>query len=242
MSLPDAKTLYDVVEATWPSASVTTLGPATIRDGQGGGKRVCAATVQGAFTEADLDAAEAAMIGLRQGKLFMIRDGDDALDAALATRGYDVIDPVTMYAAPATDIAVQRPPRTAAIAAWEPLRIMEEIWQAGGIGPARIDVMHRAEGPKTGFISRWNDKPAGTSFLAMHEGIGMVHALEILPFQQRQGVGRFLMQRAAFWVLDHGGHTLSVICTTANAAANGLYASLGMTVVGQYHYRQKTKD
>ncbi|MGR3634699.1 MAG: GNAT family N-acetyltransferase [Shimia sp.] len=242
MTLPTVLTLYDVTEANWPPAERFDVGPFTIRDGQGGGKRVEAATVNGDFDGAELDAAEAAMAALGQGKLFMIRDGDGALDAALAERGYGVIDPVNIYAAPAADIATERPPRTAAIPGWEPLKIMEEIWASGGIGPARINVMKRAKGPKTGFVSRWNDKPAGTSFLAIHEGIGMVHAVEILPFQRRQGVGRFLMRRAAFWVLDQGGHTLSVICTQANDGANGLYASLGMSVVGQYHYRQKPTD
>ncbi len=242
MSLPDIQMLYDVCEATWPPATVSSVGPVTVRDGQGGGKRVSAATVEGAFTEADLDAAEDAMLALGQGKLFMVRAGEAALDAALAARGYEIVDPVNVYAARAEDIATERPPRTAAIPGWEPLKIMEEIWAAGGIGPARIDVMKRAKGAKTGFVSRWNDKPAGTSFMAMHDGIGMVHAVEILPHQRRQGVGRFLMRRAAFWVLEQGGHTLSVICTQENAGANGLYASLGMTVVGQYHYRQKTTD
>jgi ribosomal protein S18 acetylase RimI-like enzyme len=89
-------------------------------------------------------------------------------------------------------------------------------------------------------ISRWNDKPAGASFLAMHEGIGMVHSLEILPHQRRQGVARFLMQRAAIWVQQRGGSHLSVICTSENEAANALYASLGMRLVGHYHYRQKS--
>lgn len=242
MSLPTIQTLYDVCEATWPPATVSHVGSVTIRDGQGGGKRVSAATVESAFSEADLDAAEAAMLNLGQTKLFMVRQGETELDAALAARGYEVVDPVNVYAARAEDIATERPPRTAAIPGWEPLKIMEEIWAKGGIGPARIAVMHRAQGPKTGFVSRWNDQPAGTSFMAMHAGIGMVHAVEILPHQRRQGVGRFLMRRAAFWVLEQGGHTLSVICTQDNKGANGLYASLGMTVVGQYHYRQKLTD
>ena len=237
MSLPSASDLYDVIEATWPAAAVSDCGPFRIREGKGGGKRVSAATSAGPFEEADIAKAEEAMRALGQTPLFQIREGDDALDAALAARGYAVIDPVTMYAAKAEDIATELPPRTAAIQAWEPLQIMREIWASGGIDAARIDVMFRASDPKTGFVSRWRDKPAGASFCAMHEGISMVHAVEILPFQRRQGVARWLMRRAAYWTLDNGGHTLSVICTNANAAANGLYASLGMTVVGQYHYR-----
>nr|WP_204115044.1 GNAT family N-acetyltransferase [Shimia biformata] len=231
--------MYEVIESTWPPASTRKIGNVTLREGRGGGKRVSAATVDGALDPQKLPDFEAAMRAMDQPALFMIRDGQEVLDMQLADAGYEVIDPVTMYAAPAQDIASEVPPRTAAIAAWEPLQIMLEIWQAGGIGAGRIEVMKRAEGPKTGFISRWNDHPAGTSFMAVHDGVGMVHALEILPSQRRQGVARWLMRRAAFWTLARGGHTLAVICTTANQGANALYSSLGMTVVGQYHYRIK---
>ena len=233
----DAETLYQVIEHTWPAAAHDGVGPFTIRDGQGGGKRVSAATADARVEDGDIPAAEAAMRDLGQTPLFMIRDGDTHLDSLLAHRGYDTIDPVTMYACPVEQRMGERPPRTAAIPVTEPMVIMREMWEAGGIGPERVKVMHRACKPKAGFVSRWQDKPAGTSFIAMHDGISMVHAVEILPFQRRQGLGRWLMQRAAFWTLDNGGHTLTVICTDQNAAANGLYSSLGMSVVGRYHYR-----
>lgn len=241
-NLPDALKLYEVIEATWPPYATSPCGPFTIREGRGGGKRVSAATAEGPVMAEDLPAAEAAMRALGQTPLFQIREGDDALDALLDEAGYEIVDPVTMYAAAAQDIATERPPRTAAIPAWEPLRIMEEMWASGGIDANRIAVMYRASTPKTGFVSRWRDQPAGTSFLSMHDGIGMVHALEILPHQRREGVGRWLIRRAAYWVLDNGGHTLTVICTSRNEAANGLYSSLGMKVVGHYHYRQKVID
>lgn len=239
IALPDASKTYAVVEATWPPHEVLTCGPFTLRDGRGGGKRVSAGTLDHPAEDADITRAEEAMRDLGQVPLFQLREGEDAFDAQLERLGYNVVDPVTMYAASAEALATERPPRTAAIPAWEPLKIMEEIWATGGIGPARIEVMKRAKGPKTGLVSRWNDQPAGTAFLAMHDGIGMVHALEILPQHRRQGLGRWLMLRAAFWVLAQGGHTLSVICTTRNQGANGLYTSMGMQVVGHYHYRIK---
>ena len=45
------------------------------------------------------------------------------------------------------------------------------------------------------------------------------------------------MRQAAHWAKANGAHWMSVLCTQANKGANGLYASLGMQVVGQYHYR-----
>ncbi|MGH1463831.1 MAG: GNAT family N-acetyltransferase [Cognatishimia sp.] len=239
MTLPNIKTLYQVAEATWPPAAHMSAHGFTLRDGQGGGKRVSAATLNADLALADIDAAAQAMRQMGQTPLFQLRDGEDALDAQLAQRGYQLIDPVNIYAAAASDIATELPPRTIAIPAWEPLKIMEEIWMTGGIDRSRIDVMHRAVGPKTGFLSRFNDKPAGAAFAAMQDGVTMLHALEILPAHRRNGLARWALRRAAYWTLDNGGHTLCVICTQENTAANKLYESLGMALSGQYHYRIK---
>ena len=227
-----------VVDGTWPAARYQRLGPFLLREGQGGGSRVSAASRIGEVTEADVDAAEAAMQSMGQKRIFCLRPGDEALDAQLAARGYEVLDPVNIYACPVeqlTDIPI---PRVTVFTLWEPLAIMREIWAQAGIGSERLAVKDRAEGPKTGLLLRHRDKPGGTGFVAIHEGVAMVHALEILPHQRRQGLGKWAMRGAAFWALDNGAHTLSVICTKANEGANALYRSLGMENVGEYHYRQ----
>lgn len=179
------------------------------------------------------------MLAMGQNRIFCLRPGDEALDAQLAARGYDILDPVNIYACPArhlTDIPI---PRVTVFNIWQPLAIMREIWMQGGIGSERLAVMHRAQGPKTGLLMRRSDQPAGTGFVAAHDGIAMMHALEILPAHRRQGMGQWAMRAAAFWALDNGAQTLSVICTKANAGANGLYHALGMEIVGEYHYRQR---
>ncbi len=58
LDLPSAETLIEVCEATWPAASVDRVGAWIVRDGQGGGKRVSAATENWPTTEADLPVAE----------------------------------------------------------------------------------------------------------------------------------------------------------------------------------------
>lgn len=237
MTTPTVQTLYAVTEATWPPADRTPAGPWMLRNGAGGGKRVSAATAEGEWGTDDVAAAEAAMRLLGQDALFMIREGDDALDAALAARGYEIIDPVNLWLCPIdllTDVAV---PRVTAFAIWEPLAIMRDIWEAGGIGPARLAVMDRSEVPKTGIFGRISDKPAGTGYCAISQGIAMVHALEIAKAHRRKGMGVWLMRQAAHWAKANGADWMSVICTRVNGGANGLYASLGMQVVGQYHYR-----
>lgn len=238
--MPDSQTLYAVVEGTWPPAATRALGAFNLRDGQGGGKRVSAATaLRSDWTADDILAAEQAMRAMGQPPLFMLRDGDELLDVVLDERGYAIVDPVVMYAAPVADLAAEVPPRVSTFAVWEPLAISYQLWQAGGIGPGRWQVMQRATGSKTSILGRWNDSPGGTAFCAIHDGIAMVHALEVAPHQRRQGMAEKMMAQAAIWAAKHGASHISVVCTQANDAANGLYRKLGMTEIGRYHYRQK---
>ncbi len=178
------------------------------------------------------------MLAMGQKRIFCLRPGDESLDAQLAARGYDILDPVNIYACPVIHLTDEAVPPVMVFPIWEPLVIMREIWATGGIGPERISVMERAPGPKTGMLIRHKDQPCGAAFVAMHKDIAMVHALEILPDHRRQGLGRWAMRAAAFWAMDNGAQTLSVICTKANQGANGLYRSLGMEIAGEYHYRQ----
>ena len=234
--------IFDAVDGTWPASAFSVQGPWTLRAGDGGGKRVSAATARGPVSAEDITDAEAAMLRMGQTPLFSLRPEDTELDSALADLGYEVRDPSTIYACypdALTDVAI--PPVTI-FSIWDPLAIMVEIWEQGGIGPARQRVMDRAPGPKTGLLCRMDEKPGGVAFVAMHEGTAMVHALEVLPHQRRKGVAQWLMRGAAFWAAAQDAHTLSVICTQANAPANALYASLGFSVVGQYHYRLKTEE
>jgi GNAT superfamily N-acetyltransferase len=238
----DLARIFEVIDGTWPAARYQTCGPFTLRVGQGGGNRVSAATQNAPFTADDLPAAEDAMRAIGQDPLFMIRPNDSALDAALAARGYAIRDEVMIYTCP-TDRLCDRPlPRVTVFSIWQPLAIMVEIWAKGGIGPGRLAVMNRAHGPKTGLLARQNEKPGGAAYVAIHDGIAMVHALEILPHQRAQGLGGWMMRGAALWAAAQGARRFSVICTTANTGANALYRSLGMDAVGTYHYRYIPKE
>ena len=225
--------LADVMEATWPPLRRWSLGPFTLRDGGGGGKRVSAASSLTGWTEADLDALEAA--GER---LMLIRTTDHALDASLAARGWRLVDPVVAYAAPVAALMAKLP-ELAAFPHWPPLHITRAIWDEGGIGPARVQVMERAEGQKTALLARSGDRPAGTAFVALYGGEAMLHALEVLPGLRRRGVGETLLRAAANWAAGVSAQRLSLVVTEQNTAARALYARIGMQVVGQYHYRMK---
>lgn len=237
MTLPDAQKLYAIVEGTWPAATKKALGPWMIRLDGSGSSRVSAATAEQPVTDADIDAAARAMVTAGQTPLFMIREGEDVLDSVLAARGYAIKDPVNMYAVAIGDIASSRPPPVTSFAVWPPLAVQAEIWAAGGIGQGRIAVMDRAHQPKTTLLGRVNDQPAGTVYVGMASDCAMIHALEISKDARRRGLARHLTVAAAFWAKDNGAKYLTLVTTQANDGANALYTSLGMMLVGQYHYR-----
>ncbi|MBE0412038.1 GNAT family N-acetyltransferase [Yoonia sp.] len=237
MPLPDAQMLFAVIDGTWPATAKTALGPWTIRLDPSDSSRVSAATAEQAITDADVPQAEMAMRTAGQIPLFMIREGDDTLDALLAARGYLIKDPVRLYAALVADIATQRPPPVTTFDVWPPLAVQNEIWAMGGLGAARLAIMQRAPHPKTTILGRMNDRPAGTVFVGTAGTCAMIHALEIAKPHRRQGLAKYMMRAAAFWAQAQGMDFLTLATTQANKGANALYASLGMTVVGHYHYR-----
>ncbi|EPX86976.1 GNAT family N-acetyltransferase [Salipiger mucosus] len=238
---PELPRLLEAVDATWPAARSLRAGPWRLREGAGGGKRVSCTTAEGDWTPDGLQAAEQAQALLGQDPLFMIREGDEALDAALARRSYEVIDPVTLWLSPLAPLVTEPIPRITAFAVSEPLAVMREIWEEAGIGAARQRIMERPKGPRTTILGRTADRAAGTAFCAVDGEIAMVHALEIVAPCRGRGLGKWMMRQAAVWAETQGAHWMSVLCLTDNAAAMGLYRSLGFSRAGRYHYRRRSE-
>lgn len=242
MTLPSAHTLCTVIDTTWPAASKTVCHGIVIREGRGGGSRVSAATADSPITIADLRAAETAMRAIGQTPLFMVRPGHDELDTLLESEGYRIKDSTLLYAAPIALVAATKPPPVTSFQVWPPLQVQREIWADGGIGPARIAVMDRAACPKSTFLGRLNDRPAATAYAAIAEGCVMMHALEVAQHDRRQGLAAFMTHAVAIWGEKQGADWMTLATTRANSGANALYTSLGMRVVGQYHYRIKVEE
>ena len=239
MSLPDLPDLNAAMEPTWPAAATHRLGPWLLRRGDGGGKRVSAASALADVGPGDLAMAEAAMAEMGQVPLFVIRPADQALDRLLDRAGYQVVDPVLIYAAPCAPLAALPLPTLAAFPHWPPLEIARLVWAEGGIGPARVAVMDRVSLPKTALLGRAADRSAGAAFVAANHSVAFLHAVEVRPALRRIGLGRHMMIAAARWAMSMGCTDLALAVTIANLAARQLYTSLGMTVAGRYHYRQR---
>lgn len=238
--MKNAQTLYQTGDATWPAAEFLTIGNWTIRKGASGGQRVSSATANGPVTSADINVAEEAMDALEQNPLFMVREGEETLDALLDAKGYRIKDPVNLYTCAIENITKLAPERITAYPIWPPLAIINEIWDEHGIGAERQAVMHRALGAKAAILARHDDRAAGVAYVAIHNSMAMLHALEVVNDHRRQGVANNILGAAAVWAEDNGATDFSIICVRDNVAANTLYTSLNMENVGHYHYRKKT--
>jgi GNAT superfamily N-acetyltransferase len=238
----EALAVAHAIAATWPPETVLRDGAFDLALGAGGGNRVSAARLAdpasdgAAIAPGDIAKVAARQRDAGQEALFMVMGWQGPLDRTLAEAGYGTRDATDMLAVPVETIAAP-PPRLSCFDIWPPLAVQEEIWADGGIGPARLAVMHRVQVPRTSIFGRIADRPAGTAFVAVHGETAMLHALEIAARARRQGLARTMMQAAAHWAQGQGARRFSVLVTQANAGAQGLYASLGMKAVEQYHYR-----
>lgn len=226
-----------LIDGTWPAAAYHSRGPWMIREGRGAGSRVSAATAKAPDALDKIELAETAMRELDQTPIFMVREGEEALDSALAGRGYRIKDPVTFYHAPVGVLATQRPPPVTTFETWPMLATQKEIWRAGGMDDVRFDVMYRVTGPKTTILGRLDDTPAGALFVAMEGGCAVLHGIETLKRFRRRGLAAHIMRAAAFWARDNGATKIALLTTQANIAANALYSSIGMIAAAGYHYR-----
>ncbi|ROT97738.1 GNAT family N-acetyltransferase [Histidinibacterium lentulum] len=226
--------LSEILDATWPASAVGRSGGFTLRGDGSGGRRVSAATADGAVTEAGLDEAETAMRAEGRAPLFMVREGEIALDVRLAARGYEIAHPTRLIR---LDIPLAPPPPGIVHAHWPPLAIQRDLWAAGGVGPDRLAIMARARPPRTSLLARAGQRPAGTAFAALSGRAAMLHALEVAPSVRRRGIGTALVAAAARWAARHGAATLLLLVEAGNTASLALCRRLGASETPAYHYR-----
>lgn len=223
-------------EATWPAAEYRDAGGFRVGRGLGGGGRVASARAAGDWHERDIAPAAAIQKGWGQRPLFRALDGDARLIAALEAQGYRRESPTVIMeiaAAALTDLPV---PPVMAFAIWPPLAIQREIWAAGNIDPARQAVIDRAAPPRTAILGRIEDRAAGAAFVAIHDGVAMLHALEILPGWRRKGLAGWMMRQASFWAVEGGVDRLALAVSRSNEPALALYRRMGFREVAGYGY------
>lgn len=235
MSNPGDHRLLDALERSWPPARSETVAGWLLRFDPGGGKRVSAASRLEPAAVPSL--ARSRMLTEGQRPLFKVAAGEDDLDCALDAEGYAIVDPSEVWAGAALPIGDRTEPCLHILHCEFPPAILRSFWSDHGIGPGRLAVMARAEGPQVYLMARAEDHVAGAAFAACIGDVVAIHALEIAAPRRRAGLGRRMVAAAARWGRAQGAGTLALAVTAGNAAAKALYVDLGMTLQSTYQYR-----
>ena len=237
MTLKTSSHIFETIDLTWPAEEFLEVPKWKLRKSIKGGKRVSAATTIGECCVSDIQFVENTLAEWRQDKLFMIKAGEKSLDEALKKRGYYIVDPTNIWSISSKALSILEVPPVTTFSIFPPLAIQRELWIANGIDTSRIEIMDRVKTPKTTIFGRINGKPAASAFVAVANKIAMVHALIVDHKCQRQGMGKFVMQKVGAWANQQGAENVVVLCTKQNQSANNFYKILGMQVIGEYHYR-----
>ena len=237
MMLKNGSDIFEAIDVTWPAEKFLEIPKWKLRRSAKGGKRVSAATAIGAPDISDIKLAENKMVQWHQDKLFMIKKNEILLDEALSASGYRVIDPTNIWSISSKNLSIQKTLPVKAFTIFPPLAIQRELWRANHISPSRIEIMDRVKTHKTTIFGRINARPAASAFVAVSNKFAMVHALVVDKKCRRQGMGKFVMQKVGSWAYQMGAESVVALCTEKNCSANILYKSLGMQVIGKYHYR-----
>jgi GNAT superfamily N-acetyltransferase len=237
MTLKNGSDIFEAIDVTWPAEKFLEIPKWKLRRSAKGGKRVSAATAIGAPDISDIKLAENKMVQWHQDKLFMIKKNEILLDEALSASGYRVIDPTNIWSISSKNLSIQKTLPVKAFTIFPPLAIQRELWRENHIPPSRIEIMDRVKTHKTTIFGRINARPAASAFVAVSNKFAMVHALVVDKKCRRQGMGKFVMQKVGSWAYQMGAESVVALCTEKNCSANILYKSLGMQVIGKYHYR-----
>jgi len=239
MTPPTQAELFEAIDATWAPFAFHRHNEWLIRQGLGGGQRVSSTTLLADTDNPDIASAADKMRSLGQKPLFMLRNSDGSLDVRLNELGYKIVDPVVVLITP-TDNLLNAPPRQA-----HPVRMLDTpctnaktVWKSGGIDQPRLDVMARVKGAKIYLDAHGT----GIAFAACHNGIAMVHAVEVSKDYRRKGIANALMSQAALWAKKQGCARIAVLTVRANTPARALYDRLNMKEAAAYHYRLLASD
>ncbi|MDO5658244.1 MAG: GNAT family N-acetyltransferase [Paracoccus sp. (in: a-proteobacteria)] len=223
-----------VFDATWQAAQSRRFGGLVALEAAGAGDRVNGAHRVGDWSEKDIDAACAQLAEWGIAPLFRVDDADAGFIAALEARGFQR-SPSALMMGIAPDRLTDRPiPPVTAFEHWPPLAVQRDMWVEGGFGSPRLAVMDRVEVVKTSLLGRIDDRAAATGFLALHDGIAMLHALVVAPEHRRKGMAGWMLRRAALWAQAQGADQLVLAVGVENHGAIATYDALGFARLADY--------
>lgn len=170
---------------------------------------------------------------------FPLSEPED-LDARLAARGYVIHDPVTTLVKPVQPVAI---PDDVALGTSP-----SEGWMGvylSNISPDRRPfasaILARVPAPCVFAEVRRKGETLATALGVLHESAVIAECVGAAASARRRGAASAAMSALEAWGSAQGARTIGLQAVTTNMPAQGLYAALGYTAAGTYHYRYREK-
>lgn len=230
----------------WPAGETRQVDGWLWRYSGGGSQRansVSALRYRGADVERTIDEIERlyrthhAPVRFQVG--FPLSEPED-LDERLAARGYVVHDPVTTLIKPVEPVALPDDVQLGASPSDGWMRVY-----LSNITPDRQPfasaILARVPAPCVFAEVMRGGETLATALGVLHEGAVIAECVGTSASARRQGAASTVMSALEAWGSAQGARTIGLQAVTTNMPAQGLYAALGYTAAGTYHYRYLEK-
>ena len=244
-SMSDRQRLIGIERAAvsaWPASETREVDGWLWRYSGGGSQRansVSALHYRGSDVERTIDAIER-LYGERGAPVrfqvgFPLSEPGD-LDERLAARGYLIHDPVTTLVKPVASVAL---PAHVTLSD-DPSEGWMEVYLSNltpDRRPFAADILGRVPAPRVFAEARRNGESIATALGVLCEDAVIAECVGTSVAARRQGAASAVMEALECWGAKRGARTIGLQAVTTNAPAQGLYAALGYSAAGTYHYR-----
>lgn len=230
-----------LVHRHWPAYDVRESHGWLLRSADGVTKRANSVFPAGEPDDRDAAIAAAEEFYRSRGRpvIFSLDDAAPAwLDADLDARGYAAVDPTIVMSRPLD--GAWPPPAHAVTLADAPSRGWADRWwevEPRG-GAAELAVATRIlRGVPSTYAAIGGGVPDAVGRLTVTDGWGGIYCMAVREDARRRGLGRAILLALLDAARGDGAHHAYLTVVAANAPARALYAGMGFTEVGGYHYR-----
>ena len=166
---------------------------------------------------------------------FPLSEPED-LDARLGARGYVIHDPVSTLVKPIEPVTMPEDVLLSDTPSADWLKVY-----LSNISPDRRPfaeaILARVPAPCVFAEARRQGEAIATALGVLHESAVIAECVGTSGAARRQGAASAVMRALEAWGRSQGARTIGLQAVTTNLPAQRLYAALGYTAAGTYHYR-----
>jgi N-acetylglutamate synthase len=163
----------------------------------------------------------------------------EGLDGLLAARGYDLVDPTLVLAAPLAELALPEPVHPLSVARDIPtwLQAYQQVCGTSLPQSAHGRILAAIQAPTLWVTIQHDGAPVACALGVAHDTYLGVYDLAVAPAWRRRGLGTALLAGLVHWGEQAGASWAYLQVVEANAAARALYEGLGFCRLYRYWYR-----